>query len=165
MMDEQLWSFSHPSMHRRYTWDISTAPDANRKLQYITDPHSRRIAGWFLLQFDTMVQPVLSTLRHAYAHNDANDHNLLVRDGKIAGLIDFGDMVYTALINNLAVACTYAMFDAADPLQAAACVVSGYHHCVSAHRAGNGSAVLAHCGQALYQCYAICLEQRQWQHQ
>jgi 4-aminobutyrate aminotransferase-like enzyme/Ser/Thr protein kinase RdoA (MazF antagonist) len=128
MMDEELGSFSHPAMHRRYTWDISTAPDANRKLHYITDPHRRRIAGYFLLQFDTMVQPVLATLRHAYAHNDANDHNLLVRDGKIAGLIDFGDMVYTALINNLAVACTYAMFDAADPLQAAAWVVSGYHH-------------------------------------
>lgn len=126
-MDQQLRSFSHPAMHRRYTWDISTAPDANRKLQYITDPHRRRIAGYFLLQFDTIVQPVLSTLRHAYAHNDANDHNLLVRDGKIAGLIDFGDMVYTALINNLAVACTYAMFDAEDPLQAAAWVVSGYH--------------------------------------
>lgn len=126
-MDRHLSTFSHPAMHRRYTWDISMAPDANRKLKYINDPHQKRIAGYFLLQFDTEVQPVLSSLRHAYVHNDANDYNLLVTNGKVSGLIDFGDMVYTALINNLAVACTYAMFDAKDPLHAASLVVGGYH--------------------------------------
>jgi Ser/Thr protein kinase RdoA (MazF antagonist) len=36
-------------------------------------------------------------------------------------------MVYTALINNLAVACTYAMMNHPDPLQAATLVVQGYH--------------------------------------
>ncbi|MBO9634158.1 MAG: aminotransferase class III-fold pyridoxal phosphate-dependent enzyme, partial [Chitinophagaceae bacterium] len=127
-MDHQLSTFSDPAMHRRYTWDISTAPDANRKLKYITDPHKRRIAGYFLLQFDTLVQPLLSELRHAYVHNDANDYNVLVKNDKISGLIDFGDMVYTALVNNLAVACTYAMFDVADPLRVAALVVEGYHN-------------------------------------
>ena len=126
-MDKALIGFSHPAMHRRYTWDISTAADAGKKLHYITDHHKRRIAGYFLLQFDTLVQPVISSLRHAYIHNDANDYNVLVSDGKIAGIIDFGDMVYTALINNLAIACTYAMFEAADPLRAAALAVRGYH--------------------------------------
>ncbi|NML23483.1 aminotransferase class III-fold pyridoxal phosphate-dependent enzyme [Pseudoflavitalea sp. G-6-1-2] len=126
-MDKALIGFSHTAMHRRYTWDISAAADANKKLHYIRDHHQRRIAGYFLLQFDTLVQPVISSLRHAYIHNDANDYNVLVRDGKIAGIIDFGDMVYTALINNLAIACTYAMFDTADPLKAAALTVKGYH--------------------------------------
>lgn len=126
-MDKALIGFSHPAMHRRYTWDISTAADANKKLHYIRDHHRRRIAGYFLLQFDTLVQPVISSLRHAYIHNDANDYNVLVRDGKIAGIIDFGDMMYTAMINNLAIACTYAMFEAADPLKAAALTVKGYH--------------------------------------
>lgn len=126
-MDAALQSFSHPAMHRRYTWDISTASDANANLKYIKDHHRRRIAGYFLLQFDTIVQPVLSSLRHAYIHNDANDFNLLVQHGALVGLIDFGDMVYTALINNVAVACTYVMFDTEDPLRAAALVVEGYH--------------------------------------
>lgn len=126
-MDQQLQSFSHTGMHRRYTWDISTAADAGKKLQFIGDHHRRRIAGYFLLQFETEVQPVLSTLRQAYVHNDANDYNLLVKDGAVTGLIDFGDLVYTALINNLAVACTYAMFDTDNPLQAAVWVVESYH--------------------------------------
>jgi 4-aminobutyrate aminotransferase-like enzyme/Ser/Thr protein kinase RdoA (MazF antagonist) len=126
-MDWSLQEFSHPAMHRHYTWDISTAMDANRKLVHITSHEKRRIAGYFLLQFETEVLPQLSALRHAYVHNDANDYNLLVKDEAIGGLIDFGDMVYTAVINNVAVACTYAMLGHQDPLHAAGLVVKGYH--------------------------------------
>lgn len=126
-MDKYLQDFSHPAMHRHYTWDISTARDANEKLKHIQPAEKRRLAAYFLLQFETEVAPLLSSLRHAYVHNDANDYNVLVKDNSICGLIDFGDMVYTALINNVAVACTYAMLSAKDPLQAAAAVVQGYH--------------------------------------
>jgi len=126
-MDKALQNFSHPAMHRHYTWDISTAMDANAKIHCIKDHERRRIAGYFLLQFEMEVLPVLSSLRHAYAHNDANDYNVLVQADTVSGLIDFGDMVYTALINNVAVACTYAMLGSNDPLKAASAVVKGYH--------------------------------------
>jgi 4-aminobutyrate aminotransferase-like enzyme/Ser/Thr protein kinase RdoA (MazF antagonist) len=127
-MDKALENFSHPAMHRHYVWDISNATDANRKLHCIKNHERRRIAGYFLLQFETEVLPHISGLRHAYVHHDANDTNILVLDNKVSGLIDFGDMVYTALINNLAVACTYAMMNHDDPLHAAALVTKGYHN-------------------------------------
>ena len=126
-MDKKLENFSHPAMHRSYLWDISKAADANGKLDCIKNHERRRIAGYFLLQFETEAQPLLSSLRHAYAHHDANDTNVLVQGENISGLIDFGDMVFTALINNLAVACTYAMMNHDNPLHAAALVVKGYH--------------------------------------
>ncbi len=126
-MDIILQNFSHPAMHRHYTWDISTALDASAKLAHIKDHEKRRIAGYYILQFETEVLPVLSSLRHSYAHNDANDYNLLVENNKVSGLIDFGDMVYTALINNVAVACTYAMLGSDNPLYAASLVIKGYH--------------------------------------
>jgi len=126
-MDKALQSFSHPALHRHYLWDISHAMDANRKLHCIKDHERRRIAGYFLLQFETEVLPYISSLRHAYAHHDANDTNVLVKGDHVSGLIDFGDMVYTALVNNLAVACTYAMMNHVDPLRAAELVVTGYH--------------------------------------
>src|SRR5213075_1345402 len=113
--------------HRYYVWDISNATDANRKLNCIKNHEDRRIAGYFLLQFETEVLPIISSLRHAYVHQDANDTNLLVKGDKISGLIDFSDMVYTALVNNLAVACTYAMMNRQNPLHAAALIVKGYH--------------------------------------
>lgn len=126
-MDKALKDFSHPAMHRYYLWDINNAADANRKLAYIKNHERRRIAGYFLLQFETMVVSEISSLRHAYAHHDANDTNILVQGDKVTGLIDFSDMVYTTLINNLAVACTYAMMNQEDPLHAATLVVKGYH--------------------------------------
>ncbi|MFN5985340.1 MAG: hypothetical protein ACK42B_00500, partial [Chitinophagaceae bacterium] len=55
------------------------------------------------------------------------DYNVLVKDDEIVGLIDFGDMVYSATINNLAVACTYAILHNNDPLAVATSVVKGYH--------------------------------------
>ncbi|KIC03872.1 aminotransferase class III-fold pyridoxal phosphate-dependent enzyme [Flavobacterium sp. PL02] len=130
-MDKALQDFSHPAMHRHYTWDISRAGDANEKLKYITNHERRRIAGYFLLQFDTEVLPQIHTLRHAYIHNDANDCNVMAQGEKTTGLIDFGDMVYSALINNLAIACTYAILESDDPLTAASFIAKGYHEAYS----------------------------------
>lgn len=126
-MDKDLQNFSHASMHRRYTWDLATATDAYTNVKYIRDHELRRVVGYFLLQFETEVMPFLSSLRQACIHNDANDLNILVGNNRVKGLIDFGDMVYSALVNNLAIACTYAMFDTADPLHVAGKIVEGYH--------------------------------------
>ncbi|UCF95475.1 MAG: aminotransferase class III-fold pyridoxal phosphate-dependent enzyme, partial [Desulfobacterales bacterium] len=41
--------------------------------------------------------------------------------------IDFGDMLYTATVNEVAIACAYALLDKADPLAAGKQVVAGYH--------------------------------------
>lgn len=126
-MDLQLRDFRHPAMHRHYEWDISNALDAAPWMDQIKDHEKRRIARYFLLQFEQEVIPKLNSLRKAYIHNDANDYNVLVRNDRMSGLIDFGDMVHTALVNNVAVACTYAMLHKNDPLAAAVQVVKGYH--------------------------------------
>lgn len=126
-MDLALSDFSHPGLHRHITWDVSKAADATGKLKFITDPAKRRIADYFLLQFQTEVTPFISSLRHAYVHNDANDYNVLTSDEEVTGLIDFGDSVYTALINNLAIASTYAILYDDDPLKSVCHILRGYH--------------------------------------
>ncbi|MHA4807525.1 aminotransferase class III-fold pyridoxal phosphate-dependent enzyme [Flavitalea flava] len=126
-MDLALRDFKHLAMHRHYEWDIATTLDARRNLRHIKDHERRRIAGYFFQQFETVVTPQQYSLRKAYIHNDANDYNVLVKGSQVSGLIDFGDMVYTDLINNVAVACTYALFGQKDPVAAAALVVKGYH--------------------------------------
>jgi len=126
-MDKSLAHFKHAGMHRHYTWDISTARDASYRLHCIKDHEKRRMVDYFILQFETEILPTLSSFRHGYTHNDANDYNVLVNENEILGLIDFGDMVYTALINNIAVACTYAMLHHQAPLSVAVQVVKGYH--------------------------------------
>ncbi len=49
------------------------------------------------------------------------------RDQAISGIIDFGDMIYSYTVGNLAIAAAYAMLSTPDPLAAAASVVRGYH--------------------------------------
>ena len=66
-------------------------------------------------------------------HNDGNDYNLLVgpptpapAERAITGILDFGDMVETWTVGELAVAVAYAVFGQADPLAAAERVAAGY---------------------------------------
>src|SRR3989304_8405616 len=63
-------------------------------------------------------------------YNDANDHNVMVdgADGysrRVTSVIDFGDMLRSWTVNELAVAATYVMLDKPDPIAAAAAVVAG----------------------------------------
>jgi ethanolamine-phosphate phospho-lyase len=59
-------------------------------------------------------------------HGDANDHNVIVEHEKVVGLIDFGDMIYSYTVGELAVAIAYIVLDKADPLACASDVVAGY---------------------------------------
>src|SRR5262249_34822881 len=70
-----------------------------------------------------------STLRTGVIHGDANDYNIVVDAGgsRVTSLLDFGDMVHTATVCDLAIALAYVMLDEQDPIAAAAQVVAGYH--------------------------------------
>jgi 4-aminobutyrate aminotransferase-like enzyme len=75
---------------------------------------------------------MLPALRAGVIYNDPNDYNVLVRGGLaeppvVAGFIDFGDVVRSAVVTDPAIAAAYAMQGKADPLTAAAHVVAGYH--------------------------------------
>jgi Ser/Thr protein kinase RdoA (MazF antagonist) len=61
-------------------------------------------------------------------HGDANDYNVLVdpETMTVSGLIDFGDMVYSYTVADLAVAIAYVVLEEADPLSAAREVIEGY---------------------------------------
>jgi Ser/Thr protein kinase RdoA (MazF antagonist) len=66
-------------------------------------------------------------LRHGVIHGDANDYNVLVRAGRVIGLLDFGDMVYSAVVCDLAIALAYALLEKTDPLAAAVPIIRAYH--------------------------------------
>lgn len=77
----------------------------------------------------------MPALRKSVIHNDGNNFNLLAgggndlytRNQNIIGLLDFGDMVHSYTISDLAVAIAYAILDKPDPLAVAAQIVKGYH--------------------------------------
>jgi 4-aminobutyrate aminotransferase-like enzyme len=98
----------------------------------IADDCRRQLVLTFIRQFDERARPLLSRLRTSVIHNDANDYNVLVScdhtgAARVAGIIDFGDLVDSYKIGELAVALAYTMLDKLNPVGAARHIVSGYH--------------------------------------
>jgi len=128
-MDKTLEKFHHPALHRYLIWDLRNIADLEDYLEEIKDIRQRNLVNYFLQQFKTFVLPAFPKLRTTIIHNDGNDYNVLVsEDGKrVTGIIDFGDMVHTYTICELAVGIAYAIHRKDDPIKTAARIVSSYH--------------------------------------
>ena len=88
-------------------------------------PPRRPLIDRFLAEWDKIDW---SGLRFSVIHNDANDYNVLVSGSPqtVSAILDYGDVVHSATVCNLAVALAYVMLDKRDPITAAAQVVSAY---------------------------------------
>ena len=124
-MDAALTEFSHPAAHREFYWDLRNASTARYYGSLL--PHRGRI---IVERFFTEWEQInWSDLRFSIIHNDANDYNILIspHNQRVAAILDYGDVVHTATVCDLAIALAYVMLDKPDPLGAAAQVVAAYH--------------------------------------
>ena len=125
-LDVALRDFEHPAMRRDLLWNLTAAPTVSQWVELV-DPDRRAPLEAIFERYRALVEPRLGELPHQVIHNDANEHNVLVDDGGgIAGLIDFGDVVWSPRVCGLAVAGAYAMAGQPDPLRAVAPLVYGY---------------------------------------
>jgi hydroxylysine kinase len=107
-----LASFSHPHDSRALDWDLARADGRSALLSAVADPDARALAAQALSVFRHTTLPALSALRSQVIHNDFNPHNLLVSPHNAdepTGIIDFGDIVRTQLINDVAIAACYLL--------------------------------------------------------
>ncbi len=130
-LDLALADFEHPGTDRDIPWNLERTSALDRHLEHIRDAARRRLVARRLEEYATAVEPLLGGFAHGVIHNDPNDHNLLVTERsngrpELAGLIDFGDLLHTITVADLAVACAYLMLDREQPLADASCVVAGY---------------------------------------
>lgn len=122
-----LDGFDHPAAHRALQWDVARAEQVISGYRRSVSSRKRRsILDRAVAAYRGEVAPLLDRLPRSVIHNDANDHNVLVGGEAVTGLLDFGDAVHSLTVNDLAVACAYAMLDQADPLRVAYCVRDGY---------------------------------------
>ena len=127
-LDNALEGVSAPIIKgRNIPWDLANFLDNTTYINHIREPQRRALVSYFTIQWKTEIIPQLSTLRKAYIHNDANDYNILCLGSKPTGLIDFGDMVYSYVLNELAVASTYLAIDNEDPIQVISEFIKGYN--------------------------------------
>ena len=99
------------------------------RLPLVRDTALRLLIERAVAVYDGTVAPHLASFRRSAIHGDANDYNVLVdaRTQRVTGIVDFGDMVVSHTVNDVAIAMAYAALGKPDPLQAAAHVAAGYH--------------------------------------
>ncbi len=113
-------------LDRPFGWNALQVQSLADDVELIKDAELKKHVKLIL---DRMINSTLSkviALPHQLIHNDANDNNVVVHNGSIVGLIDFGDLIYAPRICGLAVGCAYQL-DARDPVASIYAIVRGYH--------------------------------------
>jgi 4-aminobutyrate aminotransferase-like enzyme/Ser/Thr protein kinase RdoA (MazF antagonist) len=129
LLTQALTGFDHPKAHRELQWDSAQSLWTKKHLN-LFDQEEKEILTAFQNRFEAAWEPY-DNLRKAVVQNDANDNNCIVSmslvNSSVKAIIDFGDAIYTQIINDLANACAYAIMNHPDPLAAALPIVKGYH--------------------------------------
>jgi len=112
-----LEGFAHPASQRYLPWDLQQVGTLRDKLEHVPDPASLEAVVELLDDYDARIGPALRASRQQVVHHDLNPDNLLVDPGVagyVTGVLDFGDIVRSSVVGDLAVVMTYAI-DAAPP--------------------------------------------------
>ncbi len=129
-----LGEFDHPALHRDFVWNLTRASEtvAERRA-LIADAELGGAIDALTAAFGAHTAARLGALPRAAVHGDLNDYNVLVGraaagDGmRVTGIVDFGDIVHSYAVADLAIALAYAVLDAPEPLDAMVPVVAAYH--------------------------------------
>jgi Ser/Thr protein kinase RdoA (MazF antagonist) len=117
-LSRALADFDHPAVHRDFHWDLAQGNRiVNEYASLIEDAKLRELV--LKCRFEPEIE-----LRRSVIHGDANDYNVLVDPDSmtVSGLIDFGDMVYSYTVGDLAIAIAYVVLGEGDPRN----VIVGY---------------------------------------
>ena len=146
-IDIALADFQHAGAYRYLEWDLAQGYRVCMAKKQLLASNENAIVEHFLSLYHNQTMPLLSQCPQSIIHNDANDYNLLIdnikQPSKITGLIDFGDMIYSHQINELAITCAYALMHhdkennsangksddekQVEPLKRLTSIVAGYH--------------------------------------
>jgi Ser/Thr protein kinase RdoA (MazF antagonist) len=124
-----LSDFNHPQAQRNMNWDIAQLQLLEANLDYCQESQKQQLKPLFH-QFLEHTKPALDKLPKQIIHNDANDNNLTTAliENKLqcVGVFDFGDLVYSQRICELAVAMAYALMSQVDIIKTAKQIIKGY---------------------------------------
>jgi ethanolamine-phosphate phospho-lyase len=127
-MDLKILNFRDVAIDAKKTkWDSQFYHLSKKYLPFIENKSDRKIVEYFFLQNREIINPEIENLRKSVIHGDANDWNVLVKNGEISGIIDLGDMCFSPLINELAIALPYCMFGKEDVIGAILPIIQSYH--------------------------------------
>ena len=96
--------FFHPSADRHLLWDLRRAAELQPHVSAIPDESRRRLVKNVLDRYEERVAPRWPALRAQVVHGDLNlDNVLLDKQGRIAAIVDFGDVGFSAQVADFAI--------------------------------------------------------------
>jgi 4-aminobutyrate aminotransferase-like enzyme/Ser/Thr protein kinase RdoA (MazF antagonist) len=119
-VDLALRGFFHRASQHDHPWNMETCTRLLSLVEHLDNRDSQRIVVEVFNRMDQIVLPRIRKLRHQVIHQDAHGGNVLVDQHdptRIAGLIDFGDILYGSLVAEVAVAADVAAIQGADPIE------------------------------------------------
>ncbi len=128
-LDKALQTFRHPAAQHELVWDLRQVPRLRPLTSHIADRADRRRVEHVLDEFIAEVAPGLDRFRAQVIHNDANGDNVVVAldaPDQIAGIVDFGDMIHSALANDPAVTAADLLL-AGDSVEPMCELLAGYN--------------------------------------
>lgn len=129
LLDTRLLDFKNIAIElRKSGWDLRYYHLNKKSLPFIENFADRKLVEYFFMQTKKFAEPMFKQARKSTIQGDANERNVLVKEGKISGIIDFGDLSYTTLINELAIAVAYATLYVKNPIEDVLPLVEGYHN-------------------------------------
>ncbi len=127
-MNTQLLKITHYTIQaRQYNWDIASCHLNEPLIKHIQAPEDRKIVAYFFQQYKENVRPLQDQLRKSIIHSDVNEWNVLLDNNRVSGIIDFGDMVYSPLINEVATTLTYILYREDKGIDLAIPFLRAYH--------------------------------------
>ena len=128
-----LRSFTHPAATRPLIWDLRHVGRTVALLGELGDfPETSTVVA-LISAIDARVQAEFGLLRQQVIHNDMNDMNVLVdpcNEDVVVGVIDFGDLVHTALVADVAILAADQIAPGRAPHDSIMDVVMAYHEAV-----------------------------------
>ena len=119
--------FKHKNLSRHFEWDTRQIKYLKDKLNYIDDTQNRMLVSNFISKYYKAVEEVKPELRYSFIHNDANNQNILIHpNGKLKGIIDFGDVTYSYTMLEAAVCMSYIGRGHHNPIKVWKSFLEGY---------------------------------------
>ena len=125
-----LEDYQHPASDYVLLYDARHAANLKPFLAYIEEKTLHALVQQSMDRFQQQLLPALNQLPLQVVFNDLSPRNYIVNPANFAqvnGVIDFGDMVRTPRIVDIATACVYWLDASSKPLDRVARFVASYH--------------------------------------
>ena len=125
-LDLALNEFDHVAAHRSFIWNAR----CTNELYALIDQNKtdKKMISHYLDLYNSHVLINDQHLVKMVIHNDGNVYNILINpSGKINGIIDFGDMIYSYRVLEPAVSMAYVAIEKDNPLPLIGSLLKGYN--------------------------------------